>query len=230
MIRFIQKLAHSTRVSPGNAEWELTTFSDHVSKSEPGRCWRFLTEPKWHEQNPQVHCILIPFLLVLGKKLRMILSRLPLIHTDTDADRHRAPWSQKERRREASVATLQNCSGQRVWRCGLWPHKESQSQGQPQRAARAHTHRACAFYPRGPCPTRAPGEEGKDSYYEEVGSWQLRVFGPTALGGGVWVLGPVVKDSQCHRNRAVRTDLKLVLKQVTTVFACHSVPNRVSCC
>lgn len=103
-----------------------------------------------------------------------------------------------------NVATLQkNCSGQRMWRFGVWPQKESQEQSQE----------GCL---RSRCPTPTgtarsilefPAQQGPSGWRTrtltvgEAGPWQLRVLGPTALGGvsGSW--GQRSRTASVTRNR-----------------------------
>lgn len=82
------------------------------------------------------------------------------------------------------------------------------------------------------CPARprAIWVEGKNSYYREAGPRQLQVLGRTALGCVCGSWGQWSRTASVTRNRAVRINLRLGLKQMTTVLACHSMPNRGSCC
>lgn len=52
----------------------------------------------------------------------------------------------------------------------------------------------------------------------EAGPWQLRVFGPTAVGVVCGSWGQRSRTASVPRNRAVRIDLRLGLEQVTTVL------------
>lgn len=197
MLRFVQKCPHNTRVSPGNAEWELTTFSDHVFLI---RTWETLALPN------SMNRILIPFLLILRNKPQLILSRLPFPQTRTDTemqtDTEHLGARKKEKRREVNVATLQkNCSGQRVWRFGVWPQKESQEQSQEGclRSRLPHAHRNCPFYPRVPCPTKGHLGGGQELLLRErLGPGSFESLGPQLLGVCVDP-GASVKDSQCHQ-------------------------------
>lgn len=90
----------------------------------------------------------------------------------------------------------------------MWPQKESQSQEQSQKGRlRSLAHKDCPFYHRVPCPTKGHLGGGQELLLRRGGALAASSLGPQLLGVCVcvcmcvWILGPVVQDSQCHQEQ-----------------------------